>query len=319
MNVLLKIVHLVKSDFNFVYKNEKLSTIWLDKNKYVAPSTDDKNKGLGSSTEYRFIMKNNTFIVELKEKKDIKGSDLYNAQLSFVGITSYKNRWYVIFPSNAQKPPLKKAKTQNLLLNPLKNDFNYMPIFDNEINGFLNDNSINSLINQLKNDLRCIKKSQNEINKFLTANPKNLMDRILIKDSTSIQKSTIEEKKNLNDKYSFIQSIKTKRSNTGWVNIFKGINLYSNEYDDNHHHVHFYGENNTTNLFNLIGQKFKCSCYYLYHNKKMKECKKVFTFQKKVQFYDCTYYIDGVPHFCPDLYVDEYDLQKENNSYFSIK
>ena len=215
LNALLKIVHLVKSDFNFVYKDEKLSTIWLDKNKGLSSSIDDKNEGfssiddknegfssiddknegLGSSTEYCFIMKNNTFIVELKEKKDIQESDSNNAQLFYIGITIYKNKWFVIYPS--QKPSLEKAKTQNLLLNPLKNDFNYMPLLDNEINGFLKDNSLNSLINQLKNDLSCIKKSQNEINEFLIENPKNLIKSEIIKDSILIQK----DKNEINDSF----------------------------------------------------------------------------------------------------------------------
>ena len=43
LDVLLKIVHHIKSDFNFVYKNKKLSTIWLDKNKDLGNSNDDKN------------------------------------------------------------------------------------------------------------------------------------------------------------------------------------------------------------------------------------------------------------------------------------
>jgi hypothetical protein len=71
-----------------------------------------------------------------------------------------------------------------------------MSLLDNEINGFLKDNSLNSLINQLKNDLSCIKKSQNEINEFLIENPKNLIKSGIIKVPTSIQKSTIEEKNN---------------------------------------------------------------------------------------------------------------------------
>ena len=89
----------------------------LDKNKGLGPSTDDKNEGLGSSNEYCFIMKNNTFIVELKEKKDIQESDSYNSQLFCVGITIYKNRWFVIYPSDGQKLPLGKIETRNLLVN----------------------------------------------------------------------------------------------------------------------------------------------------------------------------------------------------------
>ena len=105
MDVLLKIVHHIKSDFNFVYKNEKLSTIWLDKNKDLGNSNDDKKK------DYGLIVKNNTFIanfVEIKEKKDIKVTDFNDAEVYSIGIKIYKDKWYVIYPKVDKNPSKKK-------------------------------------------------------------------------------------------------------------------------------------------------------------------------------------------------------------------
>lgn len=288
LDILLKIVHHIKSDFNFVYKDKKLSTIWLDKNKDLGPLTDDKKKDFGFPNDYYFIMKNNTFIVnfvELKEKKEIKETDFNNAEVYSVGIICYKNRWNVIYPK-VNKNPSKKKESLDLLVNPLRNDFDYMPIFDNDQKDFLKDSSINLIMDQLKSALNSILKSKDEINGFLTTN--------------KYKKKTI--------------SIKT-----GWVDIFSGINLYSNEKEDGHYHTCRYGKTNTTNLFHLMGQTFKCNCYYIDNNIITKECNKYFIFQKNVVFHNYTYKINDIPKTCKSPYYDEYDLEKEKNNFDSIK
>ena len=154
-----------------------------------------------------------------------------------------------------------------MLVNPLKDDFDYMPIFDNDQKEFIKDSSINLIMEQLKDALGGILKSNDEINGFLKANPKSLIYGNIYKDLNSNQKShidieDIEKKKNLNNKFKFINRAETKRTKTGWVGLFNGINLFSNEKEDGHYHTCSYGQTNTTNLFNLIGQKFKCKCYY---------------------------------------------------------
>lgn len=68
-----------------------------------------------------------------------------------------------------------------------------------------------------------------------------------------------------------------------------------------------------------MGQTFKCNCYYIDNNIKIKECNKYFTFQKNVLFYNYTYKINDVPITCNPPYYDEYNLEKEKNNYFSIK
>lgn len=106
---------------------------------------------------------------------------------------------------------------------------------------------------------------------------------------------------------------------TGWVEIFNGINVYSNEKEDGHYHTHSYRQTNNDNLFHLIGQTFKCNCYYIDNNITTKECNKYFTFQKHVLFYNYTYKINGVPITCNYPYYDEYDLEKEKNKFYSIE
>ena len=172
LDVLLKIVHHIKFDFSFVSKNKKLSTIWLDKNKDLGNSNNDKKN------DYYLIVKNNTFIanfVEIKEKKDIKETDFNDAEVYSIGIKIYKGKWYVIYPK-VDKNPSKKKESKDLLVNPLKDDFDYMPIFDNDQKEFIKDSSINLIMEQLKDALGGILKSKDEITGFLKANPESLIN-----------------------------------------------------------------------------------------------------------------------------------------------
>ena len=178
-----------------------------------------------------------------------------------------------------------------------KNDKYYRTIKLNEINydnlnfkynyyHYLND-SEEEFFEELKNDLKYLEKFEYEI--------KDFCEKCIFK----------------------------KRGNTniitdGWITISEGLNLISNKYSDDHYHCYFYG-NKQTNLFELIGKEFQCSCYLIQNNVTVRNCNKTFTFLKTVRFCDCTYYIDGVKKYCPKEKYDEYDLEKiKNNKLFII-
>jgi hypothetical protein len=185
-------------------------------------------------------VKNNTFIanfVEIKEKKDIKETDFNDAEVYSIGIKIYKGKWYVIYPK-VDKNPSKKKESKELLVNPLKDDFDYMPIFNNDQKEFIKDGSINLIMEQLKDALGGILKSKEEITGFLKANPKSIINGKIYKDLNSNQKSHIDiediEKKNLNKR------AETNSTKTGWVDTFNDINLFSNEKEDGHYHFYCY-------------------------------------------------------------------------------
>jgi len=126
----------------------------------------------------------------------MKEDDFIHSEFYHLGIKIYKEKWYVIFPS-APKPPFKKEKSKNLLVNPLKNDLNYIEISNNNemIKEILKDSSINAIVNQLENALSIIHKPENEINSFLIDNSKNLQKGQININLNSNQKSNIEKKK----------------------------------------------------------------------------------------------------------------------------
>ena len=76
----------------------------------------------------------------------------------------------------------------------------------------------------------------------------------------------------------------------GWVNIFEGITLCGKEKSDGHYHRHNlknFDENNLLqSLFDCIGKKYKCSCYYFKNGTKKKSCDKYFTFENGVFIYN---------------------------------
>ena len=121
----------------------------------------------------------------------------------------------------------------------------------------------------------------------------------------------------LKDTYLFISNRKINFIDEGWVNIFPGINLVSEEIGNGHIHVHSYGKHENVNLFNLIGKKFKCSCYYVSKGKEDYYCNQYFTFNKRVKFNDCIYYIDGNKKVCSEWDVVIYDLQREKVRLFN--
>ena len=119
-----------------------------------------------------------------------------------------------------------------------------------------------------------------------------------------------EIKEYLINKYIFIETRQFEYPQEGWCNIMPGINLISDEYSDGHYHVHFYGKSENVNLFQLIGTKFKCSCFYFNKKGKVKECNEYFIFTNKVNFSRCTFYINGKrEEFGDKAYY--YKLEKE--------
>ena len=137
-----------------------------------------------------------------------------------------------------------------------------------------------------------------------------LKNNYISKDLNLINRFSKEIREFLKDKYVFIET-RDVVERDGWINIFPGINLQSEEYNNGHYHVYSYGKDQNINLFNLIGRQFKCSCYY-YENGEIKYyCNQYFTFEKTVVFHDCTYYIDGVKKTTLPNKCDFYILEKE--------
>ena len=123
----------------------------------------------------------------------------------------------------------------------------------------------------------------------------------------------------LRKKYNFVKTININNSNKGWINCFPGINLESDNYEDEHYHIYYLGKNNKINLFESIGKKYKCSCYYKKDDKIIRYCNKYFTFTKKVFFYNFTYYIDGVKKTTQKDKCDYYNLEIEKIHKNNIK
>ena len=140
--------------------------------------------------------------------------------------------------------------------------------------------------------------------------PSNIFEKNLEKDLKYMEKFDDEIKEFIKNKFIFIKNGLVARNNNEWINISQGVNLLSDEYIDNHYHVHFYGKN-YNNLFDLIGKSFKCSCYFIENGRTVKYCNKYFTFKSKVQFFDCIYYIDGIKKICNNGNYYEYNLEKE--------
>ena len=139
------------------------------------------------------------------------------------------------------------------------------------------------------------------------------------KDLNYLEKYDDEIKEFLKEKYIFLNEGNVSTINSGWINISKGINLCSDEFGEAHYHVHFYGKNNNDNLFNIMGKRFKCSCYLIDNDKIIKRCNQYFTFNNKVKFTDCTYYIDGIKKICEKGNFVKYNLEREKVKYNSKK
>ena len=133
----------------------------------------------------------------------------------------------------------------------------------------------------------------------------------IMKDINIMNQFSEEIREFLRDKYIFFKEEGVRHLGNGWINTFTGINLVSEEREDNHYHVYDYGPVQNTNLSDLIGSQFDCRCYYLENGKKTRECRKKFTFKRTLFFYNCTYYINGaIKTTKPDKRVFYY-LEKE--------
>ena len=148
------------------------------------------------------------------------------------------------------------------------------------------------------------KKNFNNVYNYPNINPLNA-------DISKMVRFKNEIKEFLKEKYTFIETKDISYINDGWINAFPGINLVSDSYENEHYHVHNLGKNDKINLFKLINNDFKCSCYYVKNNKTVKYCDKYFTFKKKVFFSDFTYYVDGVKKTTPKGKCDYYNIEQE--------
>ena len=148
------------------------------------------------------------------------------------------------------------------------------------------------------------KKNFNNVYNYPNINPLNA-------DISKMVRFKNEIKEFLKEKYTFIETKDISYINDGWINTFPGINLVSDSYENEHYHVHNLGKNDKINLFKLINNDFKCSCYYVKNNKTVKYCDKYFTFKKKVFFSDFTYYVDGVKKTTPKGKCDYYNIEQE--------
>jgi len=193
-----------------------------------------------------------------------------------------------------------------------KLDFNDSEVYSSELSLFLNKNKCYRVITLEK--INSLKEfyEKDSINKVYY-NRDNVYDSFydsLNKDILKLNRLGKEIKEFLISKYTFINIKPIKYINEGWVNVSPGINLKSDEYSNGHTHVHFYGESENVNLFELIGTKFKCSCYYINEKETLKECNQYFIFKNKVKFRLCTFYINGKKEQFGDS-AYEYKLERE--------
>ncbi len=144
----------------------------------------------------------------------------------------------------------------------------------------------------------------NNINNYLYINQLNA-------DLTKMDRFKDGIKEFLREKYTFIQRQDINIISDGWINSFPGINLVSENYEDEHYHVYNLGKNDKINLFSLIGKIYKCSCYCVQNNNTVKYCNKYFTFQKTVKISDFTYYVNGKKKITPGGKCDVYNIEQE--------
>ena len=298
---LKKVIQQINSNYSYVYDKESLSTIWYD----------GKNN-IESSCNYFFVKEDDSFNVKIKKKQEINEDDFNYGQV-FSPSISYHNRkdhCYRIIRLNqidsiSEIKPKKLTKNYSIPNFHKEPKIDVIPLLENNrprydyINPILGTESNyenpyvernqNPFLNQLKKDLKHMEKYEDEIKEFLK------------------------------EKYVFLGEGETENVNDGWIDISDGIILCSDDYFDNHYHVHFYGKKNNINLFSLIGHKFKCSCRLLKNGEIVKYCNRYFTFKKRVRFYNHMYTIDGVAKFARPPNYDEYILEKEKVKVVSKK
>ena len=206
---------------------------------------------------------------------------------------------------NGTKYNIKKIKDIN------KFEFDKSEVYKNELNLIEKDGKKYSVIkltkvnsfDELKPKNNYYKPKEVEL-EYRSINP--LQDDIL-----QMGRFQNEIKEFLRDRYVFVERKDINIITNGVITAFPGINLLSDEYDIDHNHVHNFGKKNNINLFELIGKKFQCNCYYIKGGKTVKYCNKYFTFKKLVYFSNFSYYIDGERKTTPKGKCDYYNLEKE--------
>ena len=192
-------------------------------------------------------------------------------------------------------------------------------------------------ITMLKKDDICYCVTQlkriSNINEFILnkqLNQKYLKNKDL--NEIDLFKSDFEQIKNLDHEIQrFLRDVKyskrlpSQNIGTGWINTFKGINLCSNEYayistnESAEFHYHLYNLNNfypnnitdLLSLFNCVGRKYRCSCYYAKNGKKIKECNEYFIFEKIIYIYKYNIRVNQVLISSSDKFVYFFNLEEK--------
>ena len=144
--------------------------------------------------------------------------------------------------------------------------------------------------------------------------------------------SDFEQIKNLDDEVQkFLKDVKYSKKhpvrnlNNGWINTFNGINLCDNEISklsddkspEEHYHLHNLSNFNPRNLtdllslFNLVGKKFNCSCYYIRNGQTIKRCNESFKFEKIIYIYKYNIEINGISISPSDNFAYFFNLEEK--------
>ena len=289
---LQKVIQQINSDKAYVYDKQTLSTIW----------SDGKNN-IESSCNYYFVKEKNSFNVKMKKENEISENDFKNGEV-FSSSISYHNRedhcYRVIRLNKINSFSKKKHQAYN------KED-----LVSLDFNAIANLNTKSGALIELYE----LEKNTKEIELGISdeynddENNENYYKNKLNLDLKYMEKYDYQIKEQEENKFVYKGRDKTTSINDGWIDISKGVNLVSEIYNNDHYHTHFYGQY-YSDLFSLIGKRFKCSCYLIKNGKRIKNCGVYFTFKKTVRFHDFAYTIEGKRKFCNDSNFDEYSLVK---------
>ena len=283
---LQKVIQQINSGNAYVYDKQTLSTIW----------SDGKNN-IESSCHYYFVKEKNSFNVKMKKENEIYENDFKYGEV-FSPSISYHNRedhcYRVIrlakINTFSQIKPQTLKKMDFVPLNIRDKSEPKLELFNFEIN-----------TNKIEHAFYVNVQNDDD------ENIKNYFKNNLNLNLNYMEKYDYQIKEQEENKFVYIGRNKATRANNGWIGLSKGVNLVSEKFKNGHYHTHFYGQY-FSNLFDLIGKSFKCSCYLLKNGKRVKNCGEYFTFNKTVRFHDFTYYIEGKRKVCGDSNYDEYSL-----------
>ena len=78
--------------------------------------------------------------------------------------------------------------------------------------------------------------------------------------------------------------------------------------------INFHPRNitNLLSLFNCVGKKFRCSCFYVRNGIKIKECNEYFIFEKIIYIYNYQFKINQVSISPSDNFAYFFNLEEKN-------